>query len=132
MKILVKKGAVAQNSYRHSQPILDDMFLCAITTNSIDILKLLIELGANVNLKVKKYNDITPLHIGALMGKIEIVKLLLKEGANVNSKDKYGDTPLHFAALENRIKIAKLLMDGDKERGEVHRGPDKSSTGGRS
>ena len=67
-----------------------------------DIVKLLIEAGANVNVTNK--NGSTPLHIAADHGHTEIVKLLIEKEANVNMANKYGLTPLYFAAQNGHTK----------------------------
>lgn len=59
----------------------------------IEILKLLVQNGANVNVS----NDET-LFIAARWGLSELVHLLIKKGANLNSKDEYGEIALHEAA----------------------------------
>lgn len=71
-----------------------------------ETVKLLIEHGANVNLKN---------HLGktALMGAIpypEIVRMLLKHGADVNLTDRYGETALSLA-LKQRDKA-----DGERKK----------------
>lgn len=77
---------------------------------NIEIIKFLIENGADVN--GKNYTDSSPLHYAvALKNKgTEIIKLLIDKGANVNAKNSYGDTPLHravFRSLEN----TKILIE---------------------
>lgn len=77
---------------------------------NIEIIKLLINKGADVN--GKNYTDSSPLHYAvALKNKgTEIIKLLIDKGADMNTKNCYGDTPLHrtvFRSLEN----AKILIE---------------------
>jgi len=57
--------------------------------DSIEWVKLLIEKGADVN--VKNNNGRTPLHLALT---IEKMKLLLNAGANINEKKPNGDTVL--------------------------------------
>lgn len=68
----------------------------AIECGDRDIVKLLLDAGANVHGE----NDygITPLHRAVFHADLEIVELLLDFGANVNARDNLGDTPLHDAA----------------------------------
>ncbi len=74
-----------------------------------EVLKLLIEEGANVN--DKNEDGDTPLHLvpTRTYGE-EFVKLLLDAGADVNAKNKYGDTPLGDARYSGE-EIRKLLRD---------------------
>jgi hypothetical protein len=74
----------------------------------IDIVKLLLNNGADVNSKGNLVN--TPLHWAAFNGNIEIVKLLLEKGADFNLKYICVHTPLHFADSEGHIEIVKLLL----------------------
>ena len=85
----------------------------------LEIVKLLIKQGANVNAKDRKGK--TPLH--HLVNQLEIVKLLIKQGANVNAKDRKGKTPLHH--LVNQLEIAKLLI---KQGANVNAKDEKGKT----
>lgn len=49
----------------------------AIECNKIDIIKLFIDAGANINLIV---NEMTPLHVACRRGRLNVVKLLLDKG----------------------------------------------------
>lgn len=62
----------------------------AVEEDDIEVVKLLIETGVNVN--VKNDNGDTPLHI---VRNVEIAKLLVKNGADINARNNNGDTPLH-------------------------------------
>ena len=54
---------------------------------SIDMVKLLIAKGANVNFVDKTHS--TPLHIAAELNNPEIIHYLVLNGANVNSTDSF-------------------------------------------
>jgi ankyrin repeat protein len=84
--------------------------LClASITGNIELAKLLIECGANVN----RINGLraTPLHWVCITGKIKLAKLLIEHGANVNEMGSNGITPLHWACFKGRIELAKLLIE---------------------
>jgi len=81
---------------------------------STEIAKILIENGAELNIK-GKYSD-TPLGYAAMYGHLELVRLLLDSGADVNMKGGYGRTPLHYASTpsdwsEDYLEIVKLLLE---------------------
>ena len=63
----------------------------ATMTGKIEAAKLLLQLGADVN--VRHEDGGTPLHIAAFLGRAEIAELLIKEGADVNAKNRDGDPP---------------------------------------
>lgn len=72
----------------------------------VEIVKLLIDRGADVNLKGEAWYG--PLHAAAMGGHVEVVKLLLDHGAKVNifSHNK----PLHYAAKNGHIEVAEILI----------------------
>ena len=69
-----------------------------------DIVKLLIDHGANVDAEASGY---TPLHNAAYRGSLEITKLLIVKGANINASDINGDTPLDWTSGETADLIRK-------------------------
>lgn len=77
---------------------------------NIEIIKLLIENGADVN-QTNEHKS-TPLHYAVeLKNKgTEIIKLLIDKGADVNAKDSAGNTPLH-CAVSNSLENTKILID---------------------
>jgi len=84
----------------------DTALIEAAYNGHVEIVKLLIERGANVNLKGEAWYG--PLHAAAMGGHVEIVKLLLEHGADVNifSHNK----PLHDAAMNGHIEVAEILI----------------------
>jgi ankyrin repeat protein len=84
----------------------------AILEKNPDLVKLLIEKGANVN-ESDELNQ-TPLFVAVNTEQIEIVKLLIENGADVNHKDNNGETPL-FAAIKKEYSnemVNMLIMNG--------------------
>ncbi|MCF8462726.1 MAG: ankyrin repeat domain-containing protein [Rickettsiaceae bacterium] len=81
----------------------------AIMFGQVEIAKLLIDKGANIDLVTT--NDNSSLHFAVLFGQVEIAKLLIDKGANVNLLGNAGKTPLHFAVEFKREKIVELLID---------------------
>ena len=69
-----------------------------------DIVKLLIDHGANVDAEASGY---TPLHNAAYRGSLEITKLLIVKGANINASDINGDTPLDWTSGETADLLRK-------------------------
>jgi ankyrin repeat protein len=92
----------------------DDEFYCdfplgiACSGGSSEIVKLLIENGANVN-QAEESEFHTPLMYAS--GDREIIELLLKHGADVNAEDDYNATALTRAAESGRFEIVKLLLE---------------------
>jgi uncharacterized protein len=90
----------------------DDGRTCLINAarnGHLDICRLLIHKGAQVNLKDSK--GCTPLHWAAKVGHIEIVRLLCDHGADVEAHDEDGRRPLQMAALRGHLFIVKELIE---------------------
>jgi ankyrin repeat protein len=79
----------------------------AAAFQKIDLAKLLIERGANVNCRGEEGGS--PLHEVAGNGQIEFAKLLLDHGADINAKDNNGKTPLTVALENKQTETAKFL-----------------------
>ena len=94
-----KKGALANN--KNSKD--GETPLCkAAESGRVDILQVLIKLGADVN-KTATYENMTPLHFAAKGGNPAAVEILVSHGANIEARTKEEKdsfhTPLHTAAL---------------------------------
>ena len=81
----------------------------AVAMSSPQVVKKLLQLGADVNCRFK-YNW-TALHQAAGDGNTGIVEDLLESGADVTYLDDHGSTPLHTAAIEGHQNVMKLLLD---------------------
>ena len=74
-----------------------------------DVIKALIEHGANVN--AKGFNEYTPLMIATINDNINVVQILLEAGANVNIARADGWTALRYAIANEYNDIARLLNE---------------------
>jgi len=79
-----------------------------------EVVKLLIELGADVN-AIDNFGR-TALMVVVGSNKffnrcIKIVKLLIEAGAKVNVKDSYGNTALLYASSDGYATVVKLLIE---------------------
>lgn len=85
----------------------------ALRNNRVDLVRLLISHGCNVNVASK--NGETPINIACSNTElIECLKLLITAGANVNSGDFHGRLlrfPLHIAIRNGNLKAVELLVD---------------------
>ncbi|KAM3149290.1 hypothetical protein ABEW05_010451 [Botrytis cinerea] len=79
-----------------------------------EIVKLLLERGADIESKDSKYGQ-TPLLWAAENGHDTVVKLLLEKGADIESKDRNGQTPLLLAAINGHDAVVKLLLEKDAD-----------------
>ena len=82
--------------------------LTAVDKGDYDILKALINAGANLNPQ-SECHGATPLMIASGRGILHMVKLLLQSGADVLVEDKLGFTAYDAAVATNRQRIVTLL-----------------------
>ncbi|XP_069669373.1 ankyrin repeat domain-containing protein 1-like [Periplaneta americana] len=73
----------------------------------VNVIRVLLDAGASVNGKSKKWN-VTAMHHGA--GHPDVLYLLLDRGASLEERSVLGETPLHWAAWNNRLESAQALV----------------------
>ena len=81
----------------------------AVASGNEQIVKLLLEAGANPNLT--QQSGITPLHSAAYRGDEKICKLLVEYGSDVMARSDDGRTALDFANESGNSRLIKLLSD---------------------
>ena len=94
----------------------------AVKENNLEIVRLLIELGAEINDEDRiLYDDETPLAIAASKGNLEMVKLLVDAGAIVNIplKDPEYWTPLMCAVSSENLYVVKFLIEAGADVNEI-------------
>lgn len=86
----------------------------AIFTRKVDVVKRLIELGANVNEQDKQFGY-TPLSTATEVGDAKIAKMLIDAGADLKAQDYIGQTPLCSAAMNGQAAVMKVLLDAGSD-----------------
>lgn len=119
--------AIETENYEELKKIVDDnpkialsydicgetMLHYAAKYDSIEILELLIQQGAQVDETIKKgkNNFITPLHRAVEVGNIKVILWLLEHGADINAGEGIHATPLITASMGGNLEIVKILIE---------------------
>jgi len=105
VKTALKDGADA--NYRMSDLKLTP--LMSIVGDNINIAKILLEHGANLN-EISLFGY-TPLIANSSIGNIKVVNLLLRKGCSLNNRNYCGMTALHFSCNEGYTNVTKSLIN---------------------
>ena len=76
-----------------------------------EIVDVLLEAGADVNLASRESMKVAPLASASAAGQYEVAKKLIAHGANVNSRASSDFTPLHESAARGQLEFATLLLE---------------------
>ncbi len=112
---------------RSTQDERDELLLYSVSKikqERVDLVRLLLDKGANVN-QPTKYK--TALMYAASEGNAEIVKLLLDKGAQVNVQTDEG-TALMMAVTGSNAATVRLLLDAGADVKAIHRLGDQTLT----
>jgi ankyrin repeat protein len=91
--------------------------LIAVTMGDINLIKDLINAGADINTP-NQIDKFTPLSRAIANGHTEIAKYLLKKGANINLKTNFQENPLMIAVRKKNIEIVKFLLNRELDINE--------------
>ena len=84
--------------------------LDAIRSKDLELVRSVIEQGADVNLAGASGYLATPLMYAASMPDPAILKYLIRKGADIDARDKMGDPAINWAAYYGHLEIVKALM----------------------
>lgn len=88
--------------------------MSASAMGQLQVAQMLVEAGADVNLKNK--DGSTALQIAIVFDKTEIAEFLIDAGSELNGKNNDGSTPLHTAAFFCRLDIVKQLLKNGADK----------------
>ena len=99
----------SRNHFRESSSISNETPIhLACYGNHVEIVQLLAEAGANVNIS-NNYQQ-TPLRTASVRGFNSIISILKHHGADVNALDKWNITPLFMAVRGGHVETVELLL----------------------
>jgi ankyrin repeat protein len=107
IKILVAAGAI--NAEARNCQGWTALYI-AVTTQNYEVVKALLDVGANPDAKPPEEHDLTPVNLVAMTGDTQCLALLLQAGANPSSRDEHARTPLLTAIAAGHLGAAKLLV----------------------
>ncbi|KAJ7337342.1 ankyrin repeat-containing domain protein, partial [Mycena albidolilacea] len=115
-RILLQSGAkvdvvVLEKACTHDrwdQVLLDDLVITASKRGQSDMVRLLLEYGADVNAATKKYNA---LGAASFHGQVEAIRVLLEKGAEVNATSGIYGSALQIASYQGDIEIVRRLIE---------------------
>lgn len=76
----------------------------------LEVVELLLDLGAPVNVAARNDMSVTPLGSAVANRRLEVADRLLAHGAEVNARQSGGYTPLHGAAENGHAAMVNLLL----------------------
>ena len=106
---------VLENDHLVDTPAIGNRtpLLWASSTSSSDVIRALVDLGANVN--ALRDDNCTPLSQAVNWNNYMVVKVLLENNANVNYTTSNDHTALHMSVKERNEQITKLLLDNEAD-----------------
>ena len=82
----------------------------ACAREKTEVIKTLINIGANIEAIDPIYHGWTPLHWAVVRNNMEIVLMLLENGADLDASDHFNDSTLHWAIQKDNCQMSELLL----------------------
>ena len=95
--------------------------MTAVAGGNLEIVRLLLDSGADVNARETRLGQ-TALLYAAARGRTDLVKLLLEHHADIHAASNSGSTALEMAALDGHTDCLKTLIEAGSD--VDHRRPD--------
>ena len=87
----------------------------AAANGHLEIVKLLVQNGADLTLRESRTSELTPLLYAVMGGHSEIAGFLLAEGADPNAYNAHLETPLFVAATQQYVESVRVLLENGAE-----------------
>ncbi len=124
-KFHLKNSPIPPSIYANMGSSDGDMPLhIAIHENHIKVVNILLEAGADINFRQKKFKN--AIDFAVIYNRVEIIKMLLKKGADPNAMIQATKlTPLFYALSRNYIDAVEVLL---KNKANVNQIPRSGTT----
>lgn len=76
---------------------------------NLDLVKIALKYGANINTHNHSDNNETALHYAIQYSHIDVIRYLIKQGADINNKNGTGQTPIDYAHKTGRKDIIAIV-----------------------
>ena len=103
VELLLKNGAHPNASNKYGET---PIFYVRSFTDA----KLLLQYGADVNVKNKEGTPLIVKEAARSKPSISFIEFLIKHGADINAKDSSGRTPLYFAVYHANTELMEMLL----------------------
>jgi len=105
MRLLISHG-LKVNTDRGGEQLLR-----ACRGGNYDMVRLLVENGANIDTIDIYSGGVTPLMITISTDRLDISTYLMSKGANLDIRDEHGSTALMYAIKGNKVYIARMMIE---------------------
>jgi ankyrin repeat protein len=110
-RVEVAKKLIAAKADMNQGSFGDTLLHVAAESGSVEMIRHLIDNGADVNAKQgSKKTGATPLLLAVENERLEAVRTLIAAKSNVNAANEEGETPLHIAARVGQPALIQLLI----------------------
>ena len=92
----------------HASTVRDSPLHLAILAKQKGMLQLLLEKGANVN--VRDFDGKSALHYAVVSDQKDAIKLLLERHADIDARDSAGHSALYYATKNRLVDLRILLL----------------------
>jgi ankyrin repeat protein len=113
LEFMLKCG-IEVNASLEVPDILHDKFTLlhrASYCGQVEVVRLIVNRGADINIRAANNNNITALHLAAESGSVDIINFLLNKEMSVNLTNTNDSTPLHVSAKFGKLEATKTLVE---------------------
>lgn len=109
-KTIITKDNVNTVHIFHVCSVLSYLCMMDETSDLVEMVKWVLDLGADMNSSKKSFHNESPLETVCLQKSYSLCKLLIERGADVNCVGCRGDRPLSRVLLNGAFDIAEMMI----------------------